>query len=139
MEYITPKQFLEQPKEVQQTFLEWWKPTFGDLLINKYDYNCNIQCVTRFIGKDILTTGRIKVEDCIPLLTEGQLRKFIEDKTNCYLDMEHAEYNINSEGYYIFLFDKDTHSLEYDFTDWDLGNNLLQAYWQVACKFAKEE
>lgn len=31
MEFITVDQFEEQSKEVQKVFLDWWKPSVGDI------------------------------------------------------------------------------------------------------------
>lgn len=102
MEFITAEQFLKQDKKVQEVFIDWWKPSMGDLYAWCYS------------------------GDRIPLLTEGQLRKFIESKTGAkYIELEHylkTGYDIYTEN---MLFE-------------DLGNDLLQAYWKVAVQIAKK-
>ena len=68
-----------------------------------------------------------------PLLTEGQIRKFIEDKTKYKI-----VYNYNYEGNIIVGL-KDIKSYgfikEYETDEAD----LLQAYWKVSCEIAKEQ
>ncbi len=36
MNYISAENFLKQPKEIQEVFLNWWQPEFGDLFIEDY-------------------------------------------------------------------------------------------------------
>ncbi|NFH81739.1 hypothetical protein FDA09_16380 [Clostridium botulinum] len=116
MEYISEKEFRKQPMEVQQVIFEWWRPSKGDLFEND------------LIGGFGVITGEKKLKNgLIPLLTEGQLRKFIEDNINKKVDIIHY---IN-EGY-ILVVDED---IDYS----NLGHDLLQAYWKVACEIAKEE
>ncbi|NFH74188.1 hypothetical protein FDA25_16795 [Clostridium botulinum] len=144
MEYISAKEFLKQPVEVQNVFLEWWKPSEGDL-VNKVVYIDNMSfnkvgCIDYEWLIDIKESEDININDPeevkqfvldyigdFPLLTEGQLRKFIEDNINKKVDIIHY---IN-EGY-ILVVDED---IDYS----NLGHDLLQAYWKVACEIAKEE
>ncbi|MGJ0843327.1 hypothetical protein [Clostridium tertium] len=67
----------------------------------------------------------------IPLFTEGQTRRFIEDKTNTDTILglsDCKEYVValikNDDDLYKMIDTKET--------------NLLQAYWKVACMIAKE-
>lgn len=134
MEFITAEQFLKQDKKVQEVFIDWWKPKFGDL------YSCDNHRILKVIDEDIESElkedkdflkhtiycfNSLK-DKIIPLFTEGQLRQFIEDKTGAkYIGLEHylkTGYDIYTEN---MLFE-------------DLGNDLLQAYWKVAVKIAKE-
>lgn len=125
MNYITAKQFLEQSKEVKQIFLDWWKPQFGDLFINKFDYNCNLECVQKFIGNS-LNRENNKKEKCIPLLQIHQLIHFIEDKAN-----EKFKLNYDTKhGYTICFYNKDD--------IWTWKQNLLQALWYAAFQIANE-
>lgn len=130
MEFITAEQFLKEDKKVQEVFIDWWKPERGDLVA--YEHT-------------IIGTGKIRKEMCmnclffhsnvkyaekvgkyIPLLTEGQLRKFIESKTGAkYIELEHYL----KTGYDIYI-----ENMLFE----DLGNDLLQAYWKVAVQIAKE-
>ncbi|NFO56369.1 hypothetical protein FDB39_05645 [Clostridium botulinum] len=119
MEYISAEEFLKQPVEVQNVFLEWWKPQ-----IDSYDI------VQHIITEEISLAGYYQdfyESGFVPLLTEGQLRNFIEHKINKKVDIIHY---IN-EGY-ILVVDED---IDYS----NLGHDLLQAYWKVACEIAKEE
>lgn len=65
------------------------------------------------------------------LLTEGQIRKFIEDKT---LGIDVMQFKGNKITIYIYDNNKHLCFREYK----NLNENLLQAYWEVACKIAKE-
>lgn len=135
MEYISAEEFLKQPKEVEEVFIDWWSKnkTISDIAtikINKEIWGVHIlsdiDLVVFEIGKDL-----------IPLLTEGQLRKFIEDKTECKICLEYYK----TTGYEVLLSDIE-HNKENaeQFNNWyeDLGRDLLQAYWKVACEIAKE-
>ena len=80
MEFISAEDFLKQDEKVQVVFLNWWKPSSGDLfqyrkLFNVVDY-CSGTTIQPFYN-----SYAVFKKDCIPLFTEGQLRKFIEDKT----------------------------------------------------------
>lgn len=140
MDYITSEQFLQQPEKVQKAFMDWWKPERLDLVawdvkgfkriyvVNKYHEN----------SKSILPLGSPDIwndmSQCIPLFTESQLRKFIEDKTGGIDEIIHYrgvnEYSIKVANY------KDD---EYDNVIFeDLKGDLLQAYWKAACKIAGE-
>ena len=35
MEFISAEEFSKQPIEVQEVFIDWWKPSFMDLLFHK--------------------------------------------------------------------------------------------------------
>ena len=35
MEFISAEEFSKQPVEVQEFFIDWWKPSFMDLLFHK--------------------------------------------------------------------------------------------------------
>lgn len=137
MEYIKAGQFLNQPKEVQEAFLNWWNPSIGDLytydIENNQDYS-ELDCVTSInVAK---MTSRNKGER-IPLFTEGQLRKFIEDKTNGIVKLIqwHIEDSqISKRGYAIDILRKNEYHVTYHYQN--SGEDLLQAYWKVACSLA---
>lgn len=139
MEYISAEEFLKQPKEVQEVFLDWWKPSIGDLFVNK-NFNLKqfgvlfddgeIENYKYNRGNDNFRTFKI---DFIPLLTEGQLRKFIEDKTGTKIETVW-----DGLDYDIYLVDKLTgYPTIKDYIN--LGENLLQAWWKVAIEIAKED
>lgn len=128
MEFISAEDFLRQDEKVQVVFLNWWKPSSGDLfqyrkLFNVVDY-CSGTTIQPFYS-----SYAVFKKDCIPLFTEGQLRKFIEDKTA--MGTVNVDY---FEGYRIKINISINQSKYYK----DLGNDLLQAYWNVAVEIAKE-
>lgn len=144
MEYISAEEFLKQPKEVQAVFLNWWKPKLFDLIhIDYYSVNSIDTVISE---KDIKKYG---IEffpngidgDVFPLLTEGQLRKFIEDKLG-YMDitLEDIEDGNNMKNYEIECY---PYELLDGFKDSKVFNvwavDLLQAYWKVACEIASSE
>lgn len=129
MEFITVEQFKEQSIEVQKVFLDWWKVnrTDADLVLLKTGKDkLKLQIVSNI---DMICT---EDDEFTPLFTEGQLRKFIEDKTNTKIETSLTVYKqyalwlvkVKGEDYETF----DTKEEE-----------LLQAYWKVACMIAKEE
>ncbi|WP_099346054.1 hypothetical protein [Clostridium tertium] len=132
MEFITVEQFKEQPVEVQKMFLDWWKPRIGDIFIFNTDEYDNSDSNIGVLGsiKQINITRRSKGKYRIPLFTEGQLRKFIEDKTGGKVDASFGgkTYTVYSNEDFGLIFKM------YE----DIDSDLLQAYWKVACMIAKE-
>ena len=76
--YISAEEFLKQPKEIQKVFLDWWQPEEFDIYVNK---ELEKHRVTQVDLEDDVCNYYLSVES-VPLLTEGQLREFIEDKTS---------------------------------------------------------
>lgn len=88
------------------------------------------------IVADTLYSVTRKIEyEIIPLLTEGQLRKFIEDKTKHKIKILYydEDSSVTNKGYVLHLV-KGLKSPTY----WckNLGEDLLEAYWKVACDVA---
>ncbi len=156
MEYISAKEFLKQPVEVQEVFIGWWKPSEGDLVSkNVYIHNVlfnKVGCIDYEWWMDIQESDDININDPeevkqfvldyigdFPLLTEGQLRKFIEDKYDCKVMIEYTV----CENIVIKLgkINKVTGSFGFDrkFTCHKNKFDLLRAYWVVACEIAKED
>ena len=140
MEFIIAEVFLSQPEEIQQVFIEWWKPSIGDLFAwNFSDERENdlhkMQCCTSELVVNITKRSKgIKEGDRIPLFTEGQLRKFIEDKAECKLEIE-----INNDHTYdIFIERFNNAYFEYKGKFKHLNTDLLKSYWKIACEIAKE-
>lgn len=133
MEFITVEQFKEQPVEVQKMFLDWWKPRIGDIFIFNTDEYDNSDSNIGVLGsiKQINITRRSKGKYRIPLFTEGQLRKFIEDKTNIDTILGISD----CKEYVIALIKNDDELYEMIDTK---ETNSLQAYWKLACMVAKE-
>ena len=149
MKSISAEEFLKQPKEIQKVFLDWWQPEEFDIYVNK---ELEKHRVTQVDLEDDVCNYYLKTE-YIPLLTEGQLREFIEDKTSelakaqCKMkieyktkdEIEESKSNSNlslqsQEGYFIQITSTEFRGGIMKFHD--LGTDLLKAYWQVACKIA---
>lgn len=147
MEYIKPEDFLKQPKRVQEELKKWCE---GNL--QKYDWvylirEHDILPIDSVMDtrKDDIDVGRVfyigdslcwsSIYDpgIVPLLTEEQLRKFIEDKINSKIESLY----IVDRGYSIRLSRNDENGKNLIFKK--LAKDLFQAYWEVACKIAEEE
>lgn len=147
MEFITVEQFKEQPKEVQKVFLDWWKCDYGDL----YYYNedpleyKDFEIVDNNLECDIEGDfDYFKSIGVIPIFTEGQLRKFIEDKECCLLDIKVENLHDNYNDYTVIGWEikELDHGKEFGrvlFEDCIRAEGLLQVYWKVACAGAKEQ
>lgn len=133
MKFITVEQFQEQPKEIQKVLLDWWQPEVGDIF----------QFVTVAFNNDDSAIGvlgsekQIKITQCgkgeyrTPLFTEGQLRKFIKDKLDMKIQCEIHPLTLD----YIILVKNNSGNKVWMHTG---KEDLLQAYWKVACMIAKE-
>jgi hypothetical protein len=136
MKFITSEDFLKQPTEVQKVLLDWWKPMEGDLLfyperkdifMNELDNTIIINTVDEKCNPYLKAISK---KDAIPLLTEGQLRQFIEDKTSGI-----SSINIKCNNIKINIYDNNLPIFIKKYED--LGSNLLQAYWKVAIQISK--
>lgn len=139
MEFITVEQFQEQPKEVQKVFIDWWKPQEFD--IYAYKEGLKPRRVTETDIEDIYNNEVYNVKSgfAIPLFTEGQLRNFIEDKTLGIVKLVQwhiHDSQVSKRGYSIDILRKNEYHVTYHCKD--LGEDLLQAYWKVACMIARE-
>jgi hypothetical protein len=133
MKFIEAEEFLKQDERIQKVFIDWWQPSLGDLFTTKRVYD-EIDVIVDATKNDIwgmnnTFKGNIysSVDKSLmpfPLLTEGQLKQFIEDKTKCKL-------NIGNISKIINIYKKEL--------DIPYETNLLHAYWQVALQIAKEE
>ena len=136
MEFISANEFLKQDEKVRQMFLDWWKPSVGDLY--KWISNSTFEDV-QVLNKSAIDTFKYDEfinfkKDCIPLLAEGQLRRYIEDKTEfpiLKIELTNGQYDIYTQYEAI-----DDHSDIYVYDE--LGEDLLQVYWKVAIQIAKE-
>lgn len=130
MEFISAEKFLKQPIEIQEIFLDWWKPSEGDLFVfdvNRLDLKECVLNVSDDYIKGINTF--YNPNECIPLLVEGHLRKFIEDKTENILLFNYFN------GYYLERLSKVPKKLK----NINLGSDLLKVYWEIALEIAKEK
>lgn len=134
MEFITVEQFQEQPLKVQKMLMDWWKCDYGDLYYYNEDpleykdfeiINSNLECD---LNGDFDYFKSIGV---IPIFTEGQLRKFIEDKLEMKIQCEIHPLTLD----YIILVKNNSGNKVWMHTG---KEDLLQAYWKVACMIVKE-
>ena len=133
MEFIAVEQFQEQPEEVQKVFLDWWKSNISEVDLIGYIGKSKAyeECFPSLVRNINIKCFEIGIE-IIPLFTEGQIRRFIEDKTNTKIETSLTVYKqyalwlvkVKGEDYRTF----DTRE-----------EDLLQAYWKVACMIVKEE
>ena len=137
MKYITAEQFLKEPVEVQKVFIEWWKPSVGDLFLFERTVSFDgdkintLKCFEN--GLELCELTELdKPKVVCPLLTEGQLREFIEEKTESKIDVLY-----DLEGYEIAECDK-SYGCYWQNARSTYKHDLLQAYWKVACEIAKE-
>ena len=96
MEFINAEEFLNQPKEIQKVFLDWWNPSTGDLY-SKKDKIGFPHLVKRSEDDLIIEVGSYVWEEkseCIPLFSEGQLRQFVEDNLNNKIKGKIAAYYV---------------------------------------------
>ena len=129
MNYISAEEFSKQDKKAQKVLLDWWKPSIGDICAYKMGRNIK----EYFLWKKTFISCERDIKGImydIPLLTEGQIRQFIEDKTGCKVVL----LNNLALPIEIWLINKDGNRRI--FTD---KHDVLQAYWQVAVKIAKED
>lgn len=130
MEFITVEQFKEQSKEIQKIFLDWWETNLSEVDLIGYIGKSEAykECFPSLVRNVAVKCFEMGIE-IIPLFTEGQLRKFIEDKLNIKVqsmfDLFSSEYAllINAKGNMLVRTGTD---------------DLLQAYWKVACMVTKE-
>lgn len=137
MEFISAEEFLKQPKEVQKVFLDWWEPSKGDVYCNLYNDQQDNTLVINDCQLEIFKTFKddIKQYGC-PLLTEGQLRQFIEDIAKC--KVLELRCNCDDGEYFIESYQNKYSCVHND--KWVLlGDNVLKAYWKVALEIAKEK
>lgn len=152
MEYISAEEFLKQPEEVQKVFVDWWKPSIGDLFTwnDSSDYHdmCEVNCCSskNIVNMTCKNKG-FELGKRIPLLTEGQMRKFIEDNTGCKVRLEPYQNSIGIKGTQINLvrgiclsfgvskpyYEEQVYKC-FDSLDVD----VIKAYWQVAVEIASQ-
>ena len=145
MEFITVEQFKEQTEEVQKVFLDWWKCEPFNIYAwcwNLKDNKWSIESCCNQIQADTINKGKT-IGNIIPLFTEGQLRKFIEDKESCLLDIKVENLHDNYNDYTVIGWEinRFEYGIEFGrilFEDCIKAKDLLQLYWKVACSVAKE-
>lgn len=137
MEFIEPEEFLKEDKEVQEVINNSIKLNIGDRIYHKLskkyyiylgEYNEAFWNV--FDLEDKCTSVVCKDYFC-RCFTEGELRKFVENKIKCRIESVP-----NDEGYLLCFWDDDA----VDNRGMKQINtlDLLQAYNKVAVQIAKE-
>lgn len=156
--FIEAEEFLKQPVEVQQEFMDWWQPKIGDLfelhiieyndygegskeqtILRKDEYN-----IVRSINEDMLKESKEDIIDMIKdvndadrftlCLNMSQLIDYIEDKTGGQAEIYPDFYKVK---YYTIML-RNTGCGGDDPSFEICTDSLLQALWKVACKIAKE-
>lgn len=135
MEYVSAEEFLKQPIEFKKVFLDWWNPEKGDILAvkspfvpNEYEMDCILE-----VKQNVITTiCDFEYDDkqaLIPLLTEGQLRKLLEDKIKGKI--EYRRYNWDG---WIEILLKDSIGYKTMREIRTEETEILKAYWKVICE-----
>ena len=120
MDFITKKEFINQPKENQEILFDYWKSnlSIGDLLLNTND---ELVVITNEEDIKLIKEEKWAHEYITPLFTESQLRKFIEEQAEGYVEIRTFE-----EGRVLYIVSELMGECEKQF------ENLLEAYWQLA-------
>ena len=126
MQYISEEEFLKQSEKVRNNIIDWWQPEVGDLVYDKINI-VGVIVPVLCIGDYKSNLDKSKI---IPLLTEGKLRQYIEDKTKGRAFFLFS----NNDGYTIKI-DTFNGILKVD----NLGFNIFKAYWKVVCEIAESE
>ncbi len=141
MQYISTEEFLKQDEKIRKDFIDWWQPEFGDLFLEDYrneDSEINVVgCVP--INKKHFEdyNGKIhyKTDLTIPLLTESQLRNFIEenlDGCNIYF-----ESYTNGDTKLIVEYEYNKGIEDCDVAEYETEcDDMLEGYWEIACMIA---
>lgn len=140
MNYIDAETFLKQSKEVQKVLTDWWKPEMYDLFFRNFtNANGFLKGIYKGCIQDFeMRTGAIRDNTFLPLLSETQLRHFIEDKTSKKVWVSHNPDYQEGHSIIIQLVNdyKETMKKHLEFAI--ITDDLLKAYWEVACKIAQE-
>lgn len=141
MEYISAEEFLKQPVEVQKAFVDWWKPRIFDLYhvefkdeeeISSKNLSISQEDINEF-GIDFFPNGIDG--NVFPLLSEGQLRTFIEDKTESkILRIFLNEFEVGTKTFKRYCIHFTNARIFMNQSD-----SLFQSYWKVACQIASKE
>ena len=140
MEFIEPEEFLKEDKEVQEVINNSIKLNIGDRIYHKLskkyyiylgEYN---EVFWNVFDLEDKCTSVVCKDYFYRCLCEGQLRKFIEDKTGYKISKVFLnKFEVGEESlkrYYIHLANFRIFMNQ--------SNDLLQAYWKVAVQIAKE-
>lgn len=139
MRNITSEHFLSQSQKAQNVIKNNIQFEKGDYFYNtkeevEYTYKGFYSDKYQLTRSTWETEDFINLDDFIPLLSETQLRQFIEDKTNSKIEMDYSDF-----GYMMYLCTiKGNGKYAYNYGSFEkLDSDLLQAYFQVACRIAE--
>jgi hypothetical protein len=132
MEFISADEFLKQDKYIQKVFEKWWTDNLQQSDLVKLKLARNKEKIQIIANIDLAC---IEEGEIIPLFTEGQLRKFIEDKSKCK-NIEISG-DIETGQYYADFYEEIYSGIEIDTIE-NLGTDKFKAYWTLALIFAKE-
>lgn len=125
IKFIKANEFLNQSKEVQKVFLDWWQPSEGDIYCNLYNNQQDNVLVIQSCQLEVFKSFKENIKLFgIPLFTEGQLREFIEDNgySKVILELTNLYYKRKTNNYC------KTYGCRQD--------NILLIYWKIACQIA---
>lgn len=137
MKFIKESEFRRLNVKAQAVFLDWWKCEYGDLYFHDTRGVSFInEKLENAINGDF---DYFKTLGVIPLFTEGQLREFIEEKTNGILELTHYINKGVVRGIIIWK-----SASKSSFGDIILSKNIekvdiINLYWDVACELANKE
>lgn len=144
MKFIEAEEFLKQDERIQKVFIDWWKPSIGDLFTTKRVYD-EIDVIIDVTKEDIwgmnnTFKGNIyssvdKSLMVFPLLTEGQLRQFIEDKFSGDVKVE-LEWS--NDGYIVNVVSEINDEKVYE-EYYSYESEPIKAYWYAVLQITKEE
>lgn len=140
MEFIKAEEFLKQSEKVQKALLNWWKPQMYDMFFRDFGDNpkAYMHGIYNGVIRDYETLNNAtKDKTFLPILTEGQLRKFIEEKTNFPVKLQPRWLNRKIQYQVITFKNHEKYYLEEDIRS-NIYDDPLQAYWQVVIKIAEE-
>lgn len=131
MSYIQKELFLDLPFTSQSVLIEWWKTEIGDIVYfplcksiveikNKEACDINDNDKKGYIDK--ITNKPVFLR--IPIFSDIQLKKFIEDKTSNVISVEESD-SIT----YLYLIKIGDNTI--------YSNDLLKTYWMEAIKIIK--
>lgn len=137
MEYISAEEFLKQDEKIQDVFTEWWKAEVGNLYSIDVGYIHGGELGDYRVAV-VEESGMLEKFFVCPLLTEGQLRKFIEEKTKYYIIVGFEEIKKHKPNYCFDLIWTGDGNKEPGTYFGNLDCDLLKAYWKVAVQIADE-
>jgi len=118
MGVISKEQFLSASKEAREELTKY----FNGMDIVAYDLITNTTDYRTYMGEGWL----------IPMLNEGDLVLYMEEVTQCKIDIFHTD-----KGYHFHFFKERDGSLDRRYTKLQQGYNRLNSIWRVAKNIAK--